>query len=197
MKSIILTVISTILSLTSLCQDMIVTKSGDTIQAKVLEANIDKILYKEPENPNSPTLKILIHDVSVIQYANGTKDVFDEEKNVKPDSSSELSSRTLYIRGHKDAYLFYDGYKGAATSTLVTGLISPIIGLIPAIACSSTKPHGKNLYYPDADQIKQPAYYNGYIKGAKKIKQRKVWTNWGIAFGVNIVAVVILNSAIR
>lgn len=197
MKQAILIVLTTILSLTScLCQDMIITKAGDTIHAKVLEEGLLNILYKEPENPNGPTLQILTYNVLSIQYANGIK-VMVNEKEKNNQDSSQLSSRTLYIQGHKDAYLFYDGYRGAATGTLVTGLVSPILGLIPAIACASTKPNLKHLYYPDAELIKKPAYYNGYVKGAKKIKQRKVWTNWGIAFGVNIVAVIILNAAVK
>ena len=43
--------------------------------------------------------------------------------------------------------------------------------------------------------MKNPHYYDGYAKKAKKIKQGKVWTNWGIAFGVNLIAALLLLSS--
>jgi hypothetical protein len=42
--------------------------------------------------------------------------------------------------------------------------------------------------------MKKFDYNNGYSQRSRKIKQGKVWTNWGIAFGVNIIAVLILTS---
>jgi hypothetical protein len=42
--------------------------------------------------------------------------------------------------------------------------------------------------------MKKPAYYNGYTQKSKKIKQGKVWMNWAIAFGANVVAVVVIYS---
>ena len=42
--------------------------------------------------------------------------------------------------------------------------------------------------------MKKRDYYYGYTDRAKKIKQRKIWSNWGIAFAVNIVALVIITS---
>jgi len=34
--------------------------------------------------------------------------------------------------------------------------------------------------------MKNPDYYKGYTKKAKRIKQGKVWKNWGVGSGVNI-----------
>ena len=110
-------------------------------------------------------------------------------------STSGLSSGDLFTLGKTDASKHYKGYKGAGTGTLITGLLSPIVGLIPAIACSSTEPKEMNLSYPNQELMKNADYNNGYTQKAKKIKQGKVWTNWGIAFGANIVAVLILSSA--
>ena len=37
-------------------------------------------------------------------------------------------------------------------------------------------------------------YYTGYKFKAKKIKQGKVWTNWGIALGVNVFLIIALTD---
>ena len=98
----------------------------------------------------------------------------------------------LNIKGQIDAARHYKRYKGAATGTLLTSLLSPVIGLIPAILCSSTYPKIENLGYPSEELFKQATYYKAYTKKAKKIKQRKVWSNWGIGLGVNLVVILVL-----
>jgi hypothetical protein len=77
---------------------------------------------------------------------------------------------------------------------LIAGIVSPLLGLVPAIACSATPPRVDNLGYTSSELFKNPDYRNGYTQGSKKIKSRKVWTNWGIAFGVNILAIIALSS---
>jgi len=99
------------------------------------------------------------------------------------------------LKGSKDAEKNYDDYSSAGTGTLVVALISPALGLIPAIASSSTTPKDKNLSYPNARLMENPDYRNGYIKKAKKMKQGRVWTNWGIALGINFIAVILLSSS--
>ena len=96
--------------------------------------------------------------------------------------------------GVSDADKYYDGYKGAGTGTLIGSLVSPILGLIPAIATSSTTPSDVNLNYPSVELMNNQEYYNGYTRRAKKIKSGKVWGNWVIGFVANVVAVLILTS---
>jgi hypothetical protein len=98
----------------------------------------------------------------------------------------------LNIKGQIDAARHYKRYKGAATGTLITSLVSPFIGLVPAILCSTTNPKMENLGYPNEELFRQPDYYKAYTRKAKKIKQRKVWSNWGIGLGVNLVVILIL-----
>jgi hypothetical protein len=98
----------------------------------------------------------------------------------------------LEIRGDIDAEKHYKKYKAAGTGTLITSLVSPIVGLVPAIATSASKPKITNLNYPSEDLFQQKEYYNSYTKRAKKIKQRKVWTNWAVGFGVNLLASVLI-----
>jgi len=96
----------------------------------------------------------------------------------------------LFTRGQNDASNYYKKYKAASTATLVTTIVlSPLLGLVPAAACSSTPPEFKNLGTPDSKLMENPNYYNGYMDRAKTIKSRSVWTNWGIGFAVNLFVI--------
>jgi hypothetical protein len=192
MKKLTLTMLTLIIAF-SLCfsQDLITKKSGEDIQAKISEVNQTDIRYTKLDNPNGPTFTILKSDILLVRYANGTKDIFNEENN--PEVT--VSSVDLFRDGQTDADKYYRGYKGSGTGTLLSGLlVSPLLALIPAIACSSADPKDNNLDYPNSELMKKSEYYNGYTQKAKKIKQHKVWTNWGIALGVNVVAVLLLTS---
>jgi len=196
MKKIILLTLIAIFTLT-LCysQDVITTRSGESIQARVLEVGQTEIKYKKFDNPEGPVYWILKSVVLMVKYENGTVDVFKVEKK-NTDSSAVVSlTENLFMKGQVDATKYYTKYKGAGTGTLIASLVSPLIGLIPAIACSSTKPREIKLDYPNSALMKNPDYYLGYTQKAKKIKQGKVWLNWGIGFGVNLVAEVFLLSA--
>lgn len=118
------------------------------------------------------------------------------------DSTITIENHKLYataaptenfaVKGQIDAERNYKKYKGAGAGTLIASLVSPLIGLIPAIICSSTTPKIENLGYPSEELFKQPEYHNSYTKKAKKIKQGKVWKNWGIGLGVNLVVVILI-----
>ncbi|SDE83684.1 hypothetical protein SAMN04487996_107141 [Dyadobacter soli] len=101
-------------------------------------------------------------------------------------------AENLSVKGQVDAEKNYKKYKGAATGTLIASLVSPLVGLIPAIITSSTTPKLENLGYPDENLFKQADYHNAYTKKAKRIKSGKVWKNWGIGFGVNLVLVLVI-----
>jgi hypothetical protein len=182
----------TIIFSTNLCfsQDIITKKSSEDIQSKILEVTTTEIKYKKFDNQDGPIFTLLKSEVLMIRYENGTKDIFNEEIN----SVKIPTSQELFVQGQSDASKYYKGYRGAGTGTLATSLLSPLVGLIPAIACSSTQPNEKNLSFPNPELMKNPQYYDGYTKKAKKIKQGKVWMNWGIAFGANLIAVLIMSS---
>ena len=115
--------------------------------------------------------------------------------DAKDETIESVKNENMFLKGQQDASIYYKGYKGAGTGTLLTSLLSPIVGLIPAIATSATKPNHNNLRFPDDKLKNNPDYFMGYTKKAKKIKQGRVWLNWGIGFGVNIIASAILISS--
>jgi hypothetical protein len=127
--------------------------------------------------------------------------IFAHAQNAGLDSAGVVSKDQLYtlapsedlsVKGQVDAERYYKKYKGAATGTLITSLVSPLVGLIPAIITSSTTPKLENLGYPDENLFKQANYHQAYTRKAKRIKSGKVWKNWGIGLGVNLVLVLII-----
>jgi hypothetical protein len=128
---------------------------------------------------------------------------FNGNAQISTDSSVIIKNESLYsvkkpenlnIKGQIDAAKHYRRYKAAATGTLITSLVSPLIGLVPAVICSATNPKLENLGYPNEELFRQPEYYHAYTKKAKKIKQRKVWANWGIGLGVNLMVIVLVST---
>jgi hypothetical protein len=173
-------------------QDVLTKKTGDDIKAKVIEVTTTEVKYKKFDNLSGPLFSILKSELLLIRYENGSKDVYNDIKKVE---EKIVSVKDFYQEGQSDANRFYKGYKGAGSTVLATGLLlSPIVGLIPAAICASSEPQDQNLDYPSSDLMKNSEYANGYRHRAKKIKQNKVWTNLGVAFGINLVLVLALSS---
>ncbi len=59
-------------------QDIINTVDGKQIESIVIEIGVTEISYRNWNNPNGPTYKILKKDVSKISYRNGFTDTFNE-----------------------------------------------------------------------------------------------------------------------
>jgi len=177
-----------------LAQDVITTKSGEDIEAKILEVTSTDVKYKVFKNVDGPTYVRQKSEILLIRYENGTKDIFENTNTATESGNSDLSPDALYALGQADATKYYNKYKLASTGTLIAGLLSPLIGLIPAVACSAIRPTDANLNGPNAELMANSYYYKGYTQRAKKIKQGKVWVNWGVSFAVNIFAILVLTS---
>lgn len=76
-------------------------KSGEDIQANVLEVTTTEIKYKKFESQNGPTYSILKSDVLMIRYKDGTKDIFAQEKNSNvasaPSTTNSDSKAIIYF----------------------------------------------------------------------------------------------------
>ncbi len=92
-------------------QDIIVKKSGDEIQAKVTDIELETVKYKMSNNISGPTYTILKSDVFMIKYENGTKDVFGDK--TKAVANQNLSGSTSGI--------LTDARDGKTYKTIVLG----------------------------------------------------------------------------
>lgn len=63
----------------ALAQDTIYTRNGETVAAKVYEITATEIKYRKPSNPDGPLYVMSKEEVAVIEYKNGSKDVFQKE----------------------------------------------------------------------------------------------------------------------
>ena len=172
-------------AVTAHSQDVIITKKGDEIKTKIVEVGLSTIKYKRFDNIDGPIYEITKADIFIIKYANGSREMFKD--------SIMLSDPC--VQGKNDAKKYYHNGGAAARGTFFTTIVAGgLLGLIPAITTSSTAPKDKNLDYPNAELMKNPDYAQCYIHTAKKRKQGKVWTLFGIGIAVNVAAAVILYS---
>ena len=167
--------------------------SGEDIQAKVLEVNKIEIVYKRSDDISGLTLTIPRSNVLIISYADGTKDLIykqltpssevkeTEGKNVqsnsepKPAETVKLFKAELRKEGIQDSKMNYTGRRSGAVWTAATSIVfSPIAGLIPAVACASSRPRERNLNYSDTELKKDPEYKKAYENQAHKTKAVKV-----------------------
>ncbi len=182
-------------SMTSFCQDIITKKDGSEIQAKILEVTPSEIKYKSFDNQSGPTFTVLISQLLLIKYENGTNEVFNKNAtSIVSSTSSEASD--LNFQGKQDALQNYKGKKsGSGWTAATTILFSPIIGVIPAAITTSSEPEPQNLKAPNIELMKNPNYNTGYTEQAHKTKKKKVWKSFGIASGVWVVLILALNAA--
>lgn len=62
-------------------QDIITTKDGSDIQARILEVTNSEVKYKRFSNLEGPTFTISKSDILIIRYENGENEVFKESDN--------------------------------------------------------------------------------------------------------------------
>jgi len=209
MKATIPLLVFLLVSVYAAAQDVLVKRNGDEIKAKVLTITPSEITYLLPANPKDSAAApaqeqtIARQDVFMVKYENGAKEVFEDqgttemrtvayEPETKPIAVRKENQADMFQRGKFDAMNYYHGYTGAATGTLIVSLLSPVVGLVPAIACSAAPPTQQSLHFPSYEHYKDGSYQTGYRQQAHRMKAGRVWRNWGIGLGVNVALIVLL-----
>ena len=95
MKNLLLIIIFASFSNIIKAQDTLTMRSGENIIVKIIEVGTSEVKYKKIDNLNGPIFSILKSEVSMIQYENGSKDVFKEDMKIKQQSSVQLRSKDL------------------------------------------------------------------------------------------------------
>lgn len=170
-------------------QDVIHKKNGEVLQVQIIATSNTDITYMTKTKSNNDTL-VTIDKNEITSFRRANENTESAEKK----ELTEEEKLALFEEGKMDADIYYTRYKRPGTLVLVTSLISPIIGLVPAIVSSATPVRDQNKCYPQSKKPRTEEYYSGYAMRAKKNKQRVVWRNWGIALGVNFFAAVLLYS---
>ena len=124
-------------ALVSSAQDVITTRSGEDIQAKVLEVSPILIRYKRFSNLDGPTYSIDTSQIVMIRYENGEKDIFESApvnggfndgpvlEGLRYREMKHIYDPKMYIRQFDDKYS--PGWLGVA-SFIIPGLGEAIEG---------------------------------------------------------------------
>jgi hypothetical protein len=89
-------------------------------------------------------------------------------------------------KAKKDSRKYYKMYHAASLGTLFLTIVNPLAGLACAIPASVTPPKIENMGISDIDMMQEDIYFQTYRKEALRTKNRKIWTNFGIGFGINV-----------
>lgn len=171
-------------SLQSFSQDIITKNDGTDIEAKILEVTPDEIKFKKFDNQNGPTFTLLISELVMVRYENGTRDIFNQN-NSNSITSESNDLYELIEKGRQDALMNYNGKNSGRGGVAATSILfGPVIGLIPAAIITSSEPDEENLNSPNLEMMRNPNYRKGYTDQAEKTKKKKVWKAYGIASAV-------------
>ncbi|MCB2209215.1 MAG: hypothetical protein KQH67_13065 [Bacteroidetes bacterium] len=109
MKNLTLLAITLFIASLSFSQDVITKTDGTEIEAIVLKVSDDEIEYRKFDNQEGPIYSVSRDKVFMINYSNGSKDVFpidNLQDTVKVESSSIDEEELVYHRG-----VWYKGKK--------------------------------------------------------------------------------------
>ena len=109
--------------------DMIVLKSGNEIEAVVEEVGETTVRYRKCNNKSGPFYTISKDKVFMIKYANGSKDVFNNDSN----KTSESKKDTLDTSHAKTEWLGLAGFIVALMSVPVWLWLAMIVGMAAGI----------------------------------------------------------------
>jgi len=210
MKKTLFITIFLVTRLLGFSQDIIYIKDGTEVKAKIIEITTEFVKYKRFEQQEGPLRNLQISEVFMVIYENGTREVFKDgkkdniqnqipievmTKNENAVANLPLDGMDLCFKGQQDADRYYTGYREAATWTAAATILGGIIiGIIPAIACSNSEPQMGSLTIPNSDLFKNSSYYQCYKQEAKRIKSKKVWTNFALGAAIDVAVAVLIVS---
>ena len=84
-----------LLSISSIyAQDIITTRVGDEIQAKIIEIGANEIKYKKWTNQEGPTYTLTKTEMFMVKYQNGEKEVFNQNNNYSNQETQSNPKKT-------------------------------------------------------------------------------------------------------
>ena len=140
----------------SMAQDVITTRDGKDIKAKVLEISSTEIKYLDFENMEGPTYILDRSEVLIIRYQNGKNEVFVDDimpkkETNKPNTTTRVTEKMKYkdyrpLYNHRD----YSRQAGDAYSPALAGVASFFIPGLGQCICDEW---GRGLAFFGADLL--------------------------------------------
>ena len=116
----------------SFAQDLITTKEGKDIQAKILEVNSTEVKYKKYNNIDGPIFTMKKSEILLVRYENGENEVFSNSNRGYNDeqlNTTETVTRGMSYNEYKSYYdpKFYIHKEGDPYSRFWAGAASFLI----------------------------------------------------------------------
>ena len=147
-------------------QDVIITKEGKKINAKVTEINEGDIRYKNFDNLEGPSYSMKKSEISSILYQNGKVEVFNTNNNTTPTPPTNYNTiPTQTTEIETEGYTEYDLYKAKklkragitcfsiGTTCLLTGIGLTITGMVDGYYSAPYIYDGYEYYHYDEEFI--------------------------------------------
>jgi len=139
-------------------QDIIVSKDGKKINAKVTEVNDHDIRYKNFDNLDGPSYTMKKSEISTIMYENGQVDVFNMNMNSTP-------ARPVY-QYTQDDFINAKRLRDAGVSCFVIGTAAWITGVaVAAVAFGNGFDTDDELWLNKKDKTMYIAGYSVAVVG--------------------------------
>ena len=147
MRTLFISALTMITSFSAFSQDTLFTRSGKIIPAKVFEINQTDIKYKKPSNPDGPLYTISKEEIAVIEYKNGSKDVFEGGNG----QSTSKPADDVYSNGSSSTQV-NNNYYGAP---IARPGVNVVLGMGLPYWRGYYRPYYRPLYYGGG-------YYHGH-----------------------------------
>ena len=103
--SIYLFLVIALFTITVSAQDKIYLKSGENIEAKILEINLNDVKYKRYTNQEGPLYTIVKSDIHMVIYENGESEIFNKNSNNNSSTTNETKKTLLkYMNNYCYSY---------------------------------------------------------------------------------------------
>ena len=121
MKKLIMSLLFTFIT-SSFCysQDVIVKQNGDEIEAVVIEVSSDNIKYKDFDYQDGPLRNISVHEVFMIKYKNGTKELLNKAETTNTQTGNDANLINQYEKDD-EFKTFMIGMKGGVNFSTLSG----------------------------------------------------------------------------
>ncbi len=92
----------------------------------------------------------------------------------------------ICLKAKTDCRQYYKMWKASTFGTLFFTIVNPVASLSVAVPASLTPPRIENLGLSDVDMLEDELYFHTYRKEAKRLKSKRIWTAYGIGFGIHV-----------
>jgi hypothetical protein len=143
-------------TLVTRAQDMLILKSGEDINAKIVEIGTQEITYRKFENLDGPIYTIPKEKIFMIKYQNGTKETFGSQLNedAKTEQKKVLNAPPVQ---EKKSISLNDSQRKLQKGKVLTGIGTSFSTVGAALLISGGVVFGNSVYYSNG------RYFYDYI----------------------------------